>query len=310
MIKLGVNLPQFEWYAAGTDIATAAAGFEEIGFDSVWAFERLLRPLDQSGAHGLFGAPDVPWPDRYRHTTEPLTALATAAAVTSRVRLGTNVLIAPLHLPVQLAKTLASLDAVSGGRLIAGLGTGWSPDEFAAAAPRPIAERGAALDEFLDIAAAAWGPDPARFRNERWDLAPSEFGPKPAGRIPVYLGGAGPRVLERIARRADGWVPVATPAAQMGASLTALREKAASYGRDPLDVGIIAQLTVAGFERVTSAGRRPYTGDFDQLAEDVAALAEVGVDHVFLTAAGSSRSVQELLENAATFHAAVRAAGV
>ncbi|MCO8277802.1 LLM class flavin-dependent oxidoreductase [Actinoplanes sp. TRM 88003] len=124
----------------------------------MWAFERVLLPHDQSGTHGLYGVSDLPWPALYGIVADPLITLALAAAVTSRVELGTGVLVAPLHLPVKPAKTLANLDHVSRGRVIAGLGTGWSVDEFVAAVPRPFAERGAALDEFLDVAAAIWGP--------------------------------------------------------------------------------------------------------------------------------------------------------
>nr|WP_269327767.1 TIGR03619 family F420-dependent LLM class oxidoreductase [Kineosporia mesophila] len=293
-----------------TDIASAARGFEDIGYDSVWAFERLLVPGDQSGPHGLYGAPGLPWPAAYRNIPEALTVLTVAGAVTSRVELGTNVLIAPLHLPTRLAKTIASLDHISGGRVIAGVGTGWSIDEYSAAAPRPIEERGDALEEFLDVAQAIWGPDPVEFHNERYDIAPANLGPKPARKIPVVLAGTTGKALDRISRRGDGWIPVAGPAAETGAGLARIRERAAEYGRDPQSVGCVAQLIVSSFERVTTAERAPYTGDFEQIAEDVAALAEVGVEHVYVTAPGASRNLEHLLENAAGFHAAVRAAGV
>ncbi|GLY31043.1 hypothetical protein Kisp02_44080 [Kineosporia sp. NBRC 101731] len=126
----------------------------------------------------------------------------------------------------------------------------------------------------------------------------------------MVLAGTTGKALDRISRRGDGWIPVAGPAAETGAGLARIREKAAEYGRDPQSVGCIAQVIVSSFERVTTAERTPYTGDFDQIAEDVAALAEVGVEHVFVTAPGASRNLEHLLENAAGFHAAVRAAGV
>jgi probable F420-dependent oxidoreductase len=321
VIKLGMSLPQLGWYDLPTDVVEAARGYEEIGLDSAWAFERILVPDDQSGPHGLYGAPDVPWPDFYRDTPEALTVLALAGAVTSRLELGTNVLIPPLHLPTRLARTIASLDHLTRGRVIAGLGTGWSIDEFAAAAPRPFAERGAALEEFLDIAEAVWGPDPVKFENERYSIGPATIGPKPARRIPVVLAGVKGKALDRIARRGDGWLPVAGPPAQMVATLAELRSRAENYGppapggrevppAHPRRIGCIAQISKREFGRVTTAERAPYAGDFDQLTEDIAALAEGGVDHVFLACTSGTRSRSELLDWAAGFHAAVRSAGL
>nr|WP_269330017.1 TIGR03619 family F420-dependent LLM class oxidoreductase [Kineosporia babensis] len=305
-----MSLPQLHWYDLRTDITATAQAFEEIGLDSAWAFERLLVPEDQSGGHGLYGMPDVPWPEYYRNSPDPLAVLTAAGAVTSRLELGTNVLVAPLHLPVVLANSLASIDRIIGGRLIAGLGTGWSIDEYDASAPRPFAERGAALDEFLDVAEAVWGPDPVKFRNERYTISPSTVGPKPARPIPVVLGGGRGKALDRIARRADGWLPTNLTPAQIGAQLAQLREKAAEYGRDPGAVTCITQVIKRDFSRVTTAGREPYAGDFEQFTEDVAALAEHGVDHVFLASSSAARDRAELVDWAAQFHGAVRAAGL
>ncbi|MBT0771601.1 TIGR03619 family F420-dependent LLM class oxidoreductase [Kineosporia sp. J2-2] len=310
MIKLGVSLPQLPWYHLNSDIVTAAQGFEQIGLDSAWAFERFLVPDDQSGPHGLYQAPDVPWPDYYRDCPDALTVLATAGAVTSRLELGTNVLVAPLHVPARLAKTVASVDRISGGRVIAGLGTGWSIDEYQAAAPRPFAERGAALDEFLDVARAVWGPDPVEFGNERYRIAPGNVGPKPARRIPVLLAGGQGRAFDRIARRADGWLPVAHLVPDLGGTLKQLRDRATGYGRRGDLLSCTVQVTVNSFEPVAAQGRRPYQGSPEQLADDVAALAEAGVDHVFLACTAACRSVGELVDRAAQFHAAVRAAGL
>ncbi len=310
MIKLGMSLPQLGWYDLPNDLVAAARGYEEIGLDSAWAFERILVPDDQSGSHGLYGAPDVPWPEFYRDTPEGLSVLHLAGAVTSRIQLGSNVLIPPLHLPLRLARSIASLDHLTGGRVIAGLGSGWSIDEFSAGAPRPFNERGAALEEFLDVAEAVWGPDPVKFRNERYSIGPATVGPKPAHRIPVILAGVKGPALERIARRADGWLPVAGPPAQMAATLADLRSRAENYGRPPAAVGCIAQISKREFGRVSTSERAPYAGDFDQLTEDIAALAEGGVEHVFLACTSGTRSVSQLLDWAAEFHGTVRAAGL
>jgi probable F420-dependent oxidoreductase len=309
-MKLGVSLPQYKTFDLGRDVVTAARAMEEIGFDSLWVFERILVPEDQSGPHGLYGVPGLPWPDRYRGVPDPLTVLTLAAAVTSRVELGTGVLAVPLHTPFRLARTLATLDAASGGRVVAGLGTGWSIDEFAAAAPRPFAERGRALDEFLDYAAAMWGPDPVTFSNDRYSLDAAEVGPKPVGHLPIVLAATAGRALARVARRADGWLATEMPPAEVGATLRRLRETAAENGRGPGAVDGYFQVALTGLDPVPEAGRRPYTGTFEQLLPDVAALAEAGVDHVYFTLPAVARDVTHLIDLAADLHAQLRAAGL
>ncbi|GAA3297134.1 TIGR03619 family F420-dependent LLM class oxidoreductase [Dactylosporangium vinaceum] len=310
-LRVGIGLPQLKHFDARTAVTRAARAAEEIGYDSVWVFERFLRPQDQGGPHGLYQMPDVPWPVRYGGVLDPLVALTLAAAVTERVELGTCVLIAPLHVPARLARSLASLDAVSGGRLVAGLGAGWSIDEFAALAPRPVTERGAALDEFLDVAAAIWGPDPVAYRNDRWTVAPAEIGPKPARRIPVYLGGFADAALRRIARRGDGWLPTGLPPAAAGATLARIRAMAADAGRDPSTVSCTFQVGLDGtLDPVPEADRRPYTGSIDQIVEDIAALETAGVDHVFLTVSNVVTDLDAYVDTAAAFHAALEAAGL
>jgi probable F420-dependent oxidoreductase len=305
-LKVGIGLPLLKNFDPATDVTRAARVVEDIGYDSVWAFERLLLPVDQSGEHGLYRMPGVPWPERYGSVLDPLVALTLAAAVTQRVELGTCVLVAPLHVPARLARTLASIDAASGGRLVAGIGSGWSIDEFAAVAPRPFAERGAALDEFLDVAEALWGTDPVSFRNERYEVAPAEFGPKPARRIPVYLGGNSEVALRRIARRADGWLPTGLAPEAVGAMLGRLRELTAEAGRDPGEVGCTFQVGLSTVGDATTKERRPYTGSIEQIAGDIAQLAEAGVDHVFVTVPTVAEDMDEYEDIAGRFYTAIQ----
>ena len=311
-LKLGTFLPQNWRYDPHGDLINGALAAEQIGYDSVWVFERVLYPEDQSGIHRLTEYGDGSWPDLYRRVIDPLVALSMAAAVTSRVRVGTAVLVAPMHVPFRLAHSFASIAAASGGRVIAGLGTGWSVDEYAATAPRPMAERGAALDEFLDIAEAVWGPDPVSFKNERYTLYPAEVGPKPAERIPVLLGAHGNRALDRVARRASGWLssPFMTPA-QVAETFRGLREKAAEYGRNPAELSCTAVVGFAGpFSEVPESDRMPYTGSIDQVVSDLADLANAGVEEVVLTLPLLTGNLSEFRDLAAEFHARFRAAGI
>lgn len=310
-MRLGTFVPQNTKFDLSRDLVLAARTVEEIGYDSVWVFERLLVPEDQTGPHKFVGYGEGPWPDLYRSVGDPLVALSMAGGATSHIRLGTAVILPPLHVPFRLAKALATLSATTGGRVIAGLGTGWSVDEHTAAAPRPLAERGAALDEFLDLAEAMWADDPVSFENERYTVTPSEVGPKPAGRIPVLLGGSGKRALRRVARRASGWLPSLTAPAQIAETFNQLRTQAAEYGRDPNELSCT---TVIALGKLGSAidgdTRRPYSGSVDQVVADIAELHAAGVEEVILTLPQVTGDIKELLGLAETFHTRVRAAGL
>ncbi|GAA0222407.1 TIGR03619 family F420-dependent LLM class oxidoreductase [Cryptosporangium japonicum] len=303
-LKLGVNLPQTTPYDLAKDVPDFAREAERIGYASLWVFERVITPTEQSGAHGLYGVPDLPWPDHYQRVTDPFIALAQAAAVTSRIALGTGVLVAPLHNPVQLAKTMASLDVASGGRLIAGLGSGWSIDEFDAVAPRPISERGAALDEFLDVAATIWAADPVSFEGSTFRLPPSYLNPKPSGEMPIFLGGLSAPALRRIAERRLGWLPTGLSPAQTTEALSQLRDSAGA------ELPCITQVGYLSLAEVPSAGRAPYTGSPAQLMEDLAELAAGGVEHVYLTLPYGFGNLKELIDAAEQVYAAAQESGL
>ncbi|MFD5030576.1 LLM class F420-dependent oxidoreductase [Streptomyces sp. NPDC058220] len=307
-VKLGLGLPQTKQYDIGRDVATVARAAEEAGYESLWVFERVLFP--EPATQGLYNIPGLPWPDHYRSVAEPLVTLALAAAATERPRLGTSVLVAPLHMPFQLARSLASLDVASGGRVVAGIGTGWSLDEFAAASVAPFEKRGAVLDELLDVCAAVWGPDPVSYEGELTTIAPSEVGPKPVRPIPVYLPANSPRATRRLVDRADGWMPVAMGVAQLAEQWQRVRDVAAERGRErPIDAcaRANAQYSAKPFE---GKDRHPFQGSVAQIVEDLAAHAEVGVPEILLDLQNSTRDAAELSDVAAEVYAAARAAGV
>ncbi|WP_377267403.1 TIGR03619 family F420-dependent LLM class oxidoreductase [Peterkaempfera sp. SMS 1(5)a] len=308
-MRLGFGLPQMKQYTVGQDVPMVARRAEEIGYDSLWVFERVLFP--ENPTQGLYGIPGLPWPGTYRSVADPLVVLALAAAVTERPRLGSSVLVAPLHGPFQLARTLATLDAASNGRMVAGFGTGWSLDEYAAAAVVPFEERGAALDELLDVCAAVWGPDPVSYEGRNTVVREAEVGPKPVTPIPVYLAAGGGRALERVARRADGWLPTGEPAQALGARWRQLTEQAASFGRAPdaLDFCVRANVRLTP-TALPDAERSPFTGAVEQIVADVAAHAAVGADEVLLDLQSSARDGKELTDLAAELYTAVRGAGI
>lgn len=306
--RLGLSLPQMRQYSIGTDVPDVARTAEQIGYDSLWVFERALFP--EPATQGLYGMTGVPWPDEYRGVADPLITLTLAAAATERVRLGSSVLVAPLHVPFQLAKSLATLDAASGGRVVAGLGTGWSLDEYAAAGIRPFEERGKVLDELIEVCRAVWGPDPVRYDGQLTKIASAVVGPKPARPIPILLAANTGRARRRLVDHADGWLPVGMGAKQLAAQWRELQDLAAERGRqEPIQTVLRVNLTCTP-KAHDGSDRRPFQGSVDQIVEDLVAHAEVGLEEILIDLQSSARDARELKDVAAEVYEKARAAGV
>ncbi|MET7700181.1 LLM class F420-dependent oxidoreductase [Streptomyces sp. NPDC005485] len=306
--RLGLGLPQNRQYDLGRDVPDVARTAENIGYESLWVYERALFP--EPATQGLYGIEGLPWPDSYRGVAEPLVTLTLAAAATERARLGSSVLIAPLHVPFQLAKSLAALDSASGGRVLAGFGTGWSHDEYAAASVRPFEERGQALDELIEVCRAVWGPDPVSYDGHLTKIASAAVGPKPARPIPILLAAGSKKAQRRLVDHADGWLPVGMGAEALAAQWRGLQELAAERGRtEPILTALRtnARYQAKGYD---GADRAPFRGSVDQIVEDLAAHAEVGLDEILIDLQGSTRDAEELKEVAAEVYEKARAAGI
>ncbi|WP_330284205.1 LLM class F420-dependent oxidoreductase [Streptomyces sp. NBC_00588] len=307
-VALGLGLPQTRQYHLGRDIPDVARAAEATGYESLWVFERILFP--EPARQGLYGVDGLPWPDHYRGAADPLVTLTLAAAATQRARLGTSVLVAPLHGPFQLARTLATLDAASGGRVVAGLGTGWSHDEYAAAAVRPFEERGRALDEVIAVCRAVWGPDPVSYDGDITHIAPSVVGPKPARPIPVLLAGSSRKAMTRLVDHADGWLPVASGVEQLPAQRRQLEDLAAERGRTRPIRTVLRANARHSARAHENAGRRPLHGSVDQIVEDLAAYAATGPDEIIVDLQSTLRDARELQDVATEVYEKARAAGI
>lgn len=265
---LGFSLPQFGGIVQG-DLARFATTAENLGAGSLWVADRLLAPVDPSA--GVDGTDS--FPTQFRTAFDPFVALAVAAAVTTTATLGSSVLVAPWYPPVQLARQLASIDIASSGRLIAGLGIGWSPEEFLAAGATP-ARRGEQLDETLTVLHTMWSASPVQHDGPRWRVPPSWVDLKPAQpRLPVYLSAFTPVALERIGRRADGYLPVVRTRDDL-AGLRSHRRlvdiAAEKAGRDPAAVSTQVRINVAAGTAI------------ETVAELVSILADNGFGDAFV----------------------------
>jgi probable F420-dependent oxidoreductase len=166
---------------------------------------------------------------------EPLTTLSVIAGRTSRIRLSTGIILAALRRPVVLAKALATLDVLSGGRVDLGVGVGWQREEYEAAG-LPFEQRGRLLDESLDVMKTLWRDTPAAYSSERFQFSGVYLQPKPlqAGGVPIWVSGrVNKRTLDRIVRFGDGWIPWGEYRADVLLGITQVQEALAAAGRDP-----------------------------------------------------------------------------
>lgn len=188
---VGVSLPVIEPLAGPDAIRQVARAADRFGFHSVAAYDRILDPAPPARNNGS-GLPG-------QAAFDALETLTWAGAVTERVRLVPGIGNALFHPPVLLARRLATLDRLSGGRADAGLGQGWLPEEFNAGPSR----RGRGFEEYVDVLRACWSPD---VDGPRYPVARALVGPRPARPLPVLLGAVAPEAVERAARIADGLI--------------------------------------------------------------------------------------------------------
>jgi len=214
----------------GITPAALGAAAEERGFDTFYVPEHTHIPVKREAAHPGTGDETLP-DDRYLRTLDPWVSLATVAAVTSRIRLSTAVALPVESDPITLAKQIATLDHLSGGRVEIGAGFGWNTDELADHHV-PAARRRTVLKEYVEAMRALWTQEEASYDGEFVSFGPSWAYPKPARHIPLVIGaGGGPKTFRWISEHADGWMT--TPQqADISANIEALKKAWADAGRD------------------------------------------------------------------------------
>jgi probable F420-dependent oxidoreductase len=276
-MQMGFAVPTSGSWATPANQIEVANRAEELGYASLWTFQRLLFPVTPAESDA------ARWRPVYRSVHDPLMTLAFLAAHTSRIRLGTAVLNMPFTTPIALAKQTATLDVLSGGRLDVGLGLGWAREEYAATGA-PYDRRGARAEEFLACLTALWTEEVVDFRGSFHTVTSAYVDPKPQQRPhpPLLLGGAAEPALRRAGRLADGWISASgQDLASMGGAINVVREGATGAGRDPAALRFVCR----GVVRVRADARptrRMLTGSIEQIREDLAGLAEQGVTEVFV----------------------------
>ena len=236
---------------------------EECGFESAWIGEHLILPVDYTSRYpyspdGRFPAPlDVPFHD-------PMLALAFAAAVTSRIKLATGIFVVPLRNPVTTAQAVASLDVLSNGRVIFGIGVGWFAEEFAAAGAS-FPDRALRTREYIELMKALWTQEEPVYEGKTFSVKGVRFNPKPIQKPhpPIVVGGTSDLAIKRAVRYGDGWYAVARSMDEAKSLLGRLDQQQRAAGRArpvevtlslrtgyPLTLDEIKQLTALGVERI------------------------------------------------------------
>ena len=279
-VAVGIALPQYGTVASPEAILRVAEEGEKMELASLWTSDRLLLPTRPKETFD-----GDPWPEIFATVYDPIEMLTFAAARTRTVKLGTSVLSALFQNPVTLARRFATLDRLSNGRAIAGLGQGDFRDEFEAANV-PIKRRGRGFEEFVRAVRAVWGPDPVSFAGDFYNIPESRIGPKPvqSGGIPMLLGAFAPASLERAARIADGIMPAAgrsTTLEKLSKTINNFRDMVRRAGRNPEELKWILRVHNPLGEDKATEPRALLGGTPEQAAEDLPRLKELGIDHVF-----------------------------
>ena len=304
-MKAGILLPQTGDSATRENVLYIAKEAEKEGLDSVWVFERLLWPLKPKTPY--VATPDGSLPIEYQNVLDPLETLTYLAGNTEQISLGTCLIDMLFHNPVVLARRFATLDVLSHGRAIAGLGIGWSKDEYEVSGV-PFKHRGERANEFLQLLKRIWTDEVVEFKGQFYSIPASKIGPKPVQKPhpPILLGGFSPNTFSRIVNYADGWLPVAGfgPLEQLEQAINGLREGARKASKDPSKIRVFV-LTYPNVLDSSSSStsfseqqRLPMTGTTDQIGGDIDQIKAMDVDHIIFGHAFSpiGKNMKKMIE--------------
>jgi probable F420-dependent oxidoreductase len=290
-MKVGFSLPQFNKQAFEVArTAEFAREIERAGGASLWVGDRNLAAVHPKIGYGGQGNTI---PAELNPSADPFVLLGIAASATEHVLLGSHILVAPLYPPVQLARSLTTIDLISGGRLLPGFGIGWSPEEYEAAG-LDFATRGARMNELLNALDAIWTTDPASYEGKLLSV-PAHHSPlKPARkpRPPFYLGALSERALRRVAERGDGWLPLGVVPSWLDIDglvqqRAVIDQLAREAGREPAAIDTVLRVNMD--PGATS----------EQVATAIKTVQErTGIDHVMVDSMYEDESVDQALRRA------------
>ena len=313
-MKYGFTLPGRGPLATPVRLGAIARKGEELGYDALYTGDHILVPRNIASPYPYTESGEFPGSPS-GESMEQLTLLAFLAGQTARIRLVASVIIVPHRNPLVAAKALATLDVLSGGRLVVGVGVGWMREEFEALGLPPFEERGAVTDEYIRAYKELWTSDDPTFQGKYVSFDNISFLPKPVQKPhpPIWVGGESRPALRRTAELADGWYPLGSnPTYPMGtpqqlkAGLERLASYARSFNRDPAEIEIIYRTHEFRLGGGGAAGdRQPFVGDADQIAADIRTYQEMGVGALVFDFVRQTQDMTQVLERMEEFAAQV-----
>lgn len=313
-MQFGFYLPNHGPNAQPGPLAQIAQAGDRLGYYCMVAGDHILVPNRIASPYPYTVGGEFPTGESGEYF-EQLTLLTYLAGVTERIRLAPSVMIVPYRPPLLAAKILATLDVLSQGRLILGVGVGWMAEEFAALDTPPFAERGAVTDEYLRAYKELWTSPEPEFDGKYVQFSGIQFLPRPVQQPhpPIWVGGQSRAAIRRAATLGDGWHPVgAIPAAtlepeELAGDLATLHRFAEQAGRDPSTLAVSMKAPLYDPGTMQSGPRRRFSGATDAILEDVHTYSEIGVSHIIFDIRG--RDLNRALERLDWFAGEVMAAG-
>jgi len=287
-LPIGCTIPTSGPVADPNAFGALAQAAEDLGFDSIWISDHVVVPERITSSYPY--SPDGRFPvSPAQPYWDPIPTLSYIAGRTSRVRLGTHVLVLPYRHPLLTAKMITTLDNLSGGRVDFGIGVGWMREEFEALGQNTYDRRGAATDEQLRILKQVWTEGVSSFAGEFWSFPSLGALPRPVQQPhpPIWVGGHSKAARRRTARYADGWLPIGArppavlPPEEVASGIADVRAEAQRFGRDPDAIRICFSTSVSFEEGITD--RRPLMGAPEQIAGDLQRYVDVGVESLIIS---------------------------
>jgi probable F420-dependent oxidoreductase len=310
-MKYGFTLPGRGPLATPDNLATIARRGDELGYHFVLFGDHIVVPRQIASPYPYTESGEFPG-SASGVAMEQLTVLAFLAGQTQSIRLVTSVIIVPHRNPLVAAKVLATLDVLSKGRLVVGVGVGWMREEFEALGLPPFDERGAVTDEYIRAFKELWTSDNPSFEGKYCRFSNISFLPKPVQKPhpPIWVGGESRRALRRTAELGNGWYPISVnpqfplgEPEQLAARLQRLAALANEVGRDPAEIDVIYRtpdyqlLNKASMASSSAAGRRPFVGTAAEIAADIRRFEVMGVGSLVLDLVRLSRNLDDMLQH-------------
>lgn len=288
-MKFGIALPNFGKYAKRDAILCIAKTAETLGFDSVWVSDHIVIPESHQGFGNVF--------------YEPIATLTYIAALTTKIYLGTSVIILPYRNPIILAKMVSTLDVLSNGRVILGVGAGWLKEEFQALGV-PYEKRGEMTDEYIQVLKTLWSQERPKFIGMYNKFEDINFLPKPIQKPcpPIWIGGNSRKAIERAVNLGHGWHPVGLTPEEIKEYAIYLNELLAGKGKSPSDFVISLrknlQIKRASEKEIKNSDKREtLRGTPEKIIEGIEKYKNSGASHlIFHVLSGNLEGVTETME--------------